>query len=982
MYRFRFFLLIISLNFGLFSSTLQGQINRKKAADRWADSVYQSLNLEQRIGQLIFVRANNPYKPYDSKINDYIKKYDIGGITFFGGTPIGQALQTNRWNKIARTPLFISMDGEWGLGMRLKHTLKYPLQMTLGAQLGDSLLYLMGKQIGEQYRRMGIQINFAPVVDVNSNPKNPIIGMRSFGENPKAVAHKAYQYIKGMQNEGIVACAKHFPGHGDTYQDSHKTLPIVNASKKEIHNIALYPYRFLFKQDIPVSAVMVAHLSIPALDKRKNFPASLSYPIVSKLLKRKMKFKGLIITDALDMKGVTLYIGKDKVALQAFLAGNDILLIPEDIPASIESIKTKVLSSKAARRHLEKSCKKILKYKYLTEAWQRQPIDTSHLLNDLNKQVYSELIANLFNRSITILSNQNKILPLPLADTGTVAIVIVGNTAHGEFEKTLAKMFKTKVFYLKHNATEKDKNIVLQSLPNYKTTVIAFINTNISASRRFGISTADVEFAEKATRQSNVVLNIFASPYALGYFKNLQSFSAIVVSYQDKIATQQASAEVIAGERSTNARLPVSIGSFSIGDGISLRKTRLRFGTPADVGANTNILKSVDSIALKGIEIGAYPGCQILAAKNGVIFYDKSFGYHTYYKKIPVRATDLYDLASLTKIMATTPALIKLTEEGKININGNLSDYLLSLKGSNKELLSFKSILSHQAGLQNWIPFYKETLTPTGPDSTIYSNHISEKYPVRVAENMYIRKNYSYKIYQEIIDSPVSDKKKYLYSDLGFYLFKLMIEQMTDKPFDQYVYENFYHPLGLGRLVFTPRNYFPTDEITPTQNDTVFRRQQLVGDVHDQGAAMLGGISGHAGLFGNAFDVAVMMQMLMDGGVYNGNRVLESQTIDLFNRRYFVADSNRRGLGFDKPLLRYVDHMTNCKSVSDSSFGHSGFTGTYTWADPKNGLVYVFLSNRVYPDMYNRIIMDEDIRTNIHELFYNALQKPANVKIP
>ncbi len=953
-----------------------GQNINKKAANSWVDSVFRTLTIDEQIGQLIFVRANFPNKPYEKKVIKYIKKYDIGGVTFFGGDPLKQALQTNSWNKIAKTPLFVSIDAEWGLGMRLKNTLKYPLQMTLGAQHNDSLLYVMGLQIGRQCKRMGIQINFAPVVDVNSNPNNPIIGMRSFGENPDSVAYKAWFYATGMQDAGIVACLKHFPGHGDTYQDSHKTLPKVTDKKKFIKAVALYPYRFFFNQKRQVSSVMVAHLSVPAFDKRVNYPASLSFPIVTKLLKRRMGFKGLVITDALDMKGVTMHFGKDKVGLLAFEAGNDILLIPENVEATVSSIKKLVLNKRAARRQLARSCKKILYYKYLTGAWKKKPVDTANLIKDLKRPEYINLIDGLFNRSVTVLTNHNDILPLKIADTTTIAVVVVGQTKPVVFSKTLSKVFPTKVFYLPHNVSKKHANSILKQLVKYRQAIILFVNTNMSASRRFGITKANVVFAEKASLQTNVILDIFASPYALQFFKNLNTFSAIIVSYQDKPQVQRASAEIIAGERSTVSALPVSIAGFKIGDGFLLHKTRLRFGTPEDVCANSEILKKIDSIALKGIEMKAYPGCQILAAKNGVIFYDKTFGYHTYLKSVSEKRNDIYDLASLTKVLATTPALMKLMETGKIDLNGKLSDYLLFLKGTNKEHMHFKEVLSHQAGLQDWIPFYKETILPDGSlNSAVFRHHISENFPTRVAQNLYIQKNYHYKMFREIVESPVADTIKYVYSDLGFYLFKVMIEQIANQSFDEYVYNNFYKPLGIGRLVFNPREYFPLRTINPTENDTVFRKQLLTGDVHDQGAAMLGGISGHAGLFGNAYDVAVMMQMFLNGGVYNGKQVLQQQTINIFNKRYFVADSNRRGLGFDKPLLKYQDHRATCKSVSNLSFGHSGFTGTYMWADPKNGLVYVFLSNRVHPDMYNPILMDEDIRTNIHQLFYDAFNR-------
>ncbi len=988
-----------------FSGQLSAQnILQQKQAIRWADSVYQSLTIDQRIGQLIITRANNPHGPYDPQLDKLIKRYNLGGVSFLAGDPVKQALQTNHWNKLAQTPLFVAMDAEWGIGMRLKDTQKYPYQMTLGAVDNDSLLYRMGKQIGNQCRRMGIQINFAPVVDVNSNPQNPVIGMRSFGDNPHKVAEKAFQYVKGMEAAGIIACAKHFPGHGNTSRDSHKTLPVVHDSKKEIEETALLPYRFLFKSQPPVSAVMVAHLSVPALEKKKMLPTSLSYNVVTKLLKDKMHFHGLIITDALDMKGVSEHFGPGDAAKKAFEAGNDILLTPGNIPAAIAKIKAVVLKNKTYAQRLENSCKKILYYKYISGAGRREMIDTAHLMADLNKPEYKRTAGYLYSQSITVVKNEGNLLPLQDTVPASTAIVRVGDNHPSVFEDTFHQYFPSKVFYLPRNATEAEYNFVLKQLQKFDRAVLCIVNTNIAATKRFGITEAEVRFAENAAKQTKTVLNIFASPYALNLFQSLKGFQAIIVSYQEVPQTLKASAEVITGTRKAIGKLPVHTRDFSTGTGIYLPKIRLRYGTPQEVGANPVSLKRVDSIALAGIGMKAYPGCQILAAKNGIIFYHKTFGYQTYADTVPEKANYLYDLASLTKMLATTVALMKQQEDSVIDISKKLSDYLPMLRLSNKKDLGFKEVLSHQAGLQDWIPFYLYTLKlhftekmipntnvlhwieydlckmnpdSIGPNTSIYHHKISELYTVRVAQDLYLQKDYHYRMMQQILDSPLG-KKKYQYSGLGFYLFKAMTERLNEQPFDQYLYKNIYHRMGLYHLVFTPRRYFPYTETNPTEHDTIWRMQQVWGDVHDMGAAMLGGVSGNAGLFGDAHDVAAIMQMLVDGGEYNGKRILSSRVINLFNHRYFAADSNRRGLGFDKPLLKYVDHKSNCKSASDKSFGHSGFTGTYAWADPKNGLVYVFLSNRVFPDMMNTKLAKEDIRTNIHQLFYNAfLKKPV-----
>jgi beta-N-acetylhexosaminidase len=994
---------LIILFMGLPSLSAQN-IRMQQQATRWADSVYQSLSTVQRIGQLIITRANNPSGPYDKKLDTYIKKYDLGGISFLAGDPVKQARQTNHWNKLAKTPLFVAMDAEWGLGMRLKGTYSYPYQMTLGAFSGnDSLLHLMGRQVGAQCRRMGIQINFAPVVDVNNNPKNPVIGMRSFGSNPQEVAEKAFQYIKGMEEERILACAKHFPGHGNTYQDSHKTLPLVNDSKREIETTALVPYRYLFSRKPQVSAVMVAHLNVPALEKRKNLPTSLSYKVVTGLLKNKMHFKGLVITDALDMKGVSLQYNHGDAALMAFRAGNDILLTPNNIPDAIAKIKSEVLKDKKAAQRLEESCKKVLIYKYLSGAAKRTVIDTAHLLTDLNQAAYQKTINQLFYTSVTVVKNDSCLLPLQDTVPATTAIVIIGDNHQTAFETTFRQYYPAKVYYLKHNASELDRNFVLKQLPHFDRAILCVVHTTLFASKRFGISPKEVAFIKQAALKTHTVLNLFASPYALDFFENPGIFDAIVVSYQDRPQTQKASAEIIAGTRRAVGRLPVNTSHFPLGTGQMLPKIRLRYGTPEEVGAKASVLQQVDSIALAGIAMHAFPGCQILAAKNGVIFYHKAFGYQTYADTVPEKMTYLYDLASLTKMLATTMALMKQQQDSVININKKLSDYLPMLRHSNKKDLGFKEVLSHQAGLQDWIPFYLSTLRyhlpdksipntnvlhwiqvvlakdhpdGIGPDTTLYHHQISELYTVRVAQDLYLQKDYHYHMMQQILDSPLGEKK-YQYSGLGFYLFKAMTERLNDQPFDQYLYKNIYHRMGLYKLVFTPRRYFPFTLTNPTEHDTLWRMQQVWGDVHDMGAAMLGGVSGNAGLFGDAHDVAAVMQMLLNDGHYDGKRILSSKVIRLFNHRYFVADSNRRGLGFDKPLLKYIDHKSNCQSASEQSFGHSGFTGTYAWADPENGLVYVFLSNRVFPDMLNAKLAKEDIRTNIHQVFYNAfLKKP------
>ncbi|MFK5857112.1 MAG: glycoside hydrolase family 3 N-terminal domain-containing protein, partial [Bacteroidota bacterium] len=607
------FIILITTIFS-FQLTAQDSLYADSMEVVWTDSVYNSLTVEERIAQLIFVRANYSGQSYLKIVDTLISKYNIGGVVFFKGDPVTQALQTNYWNSLAKTPLFVSIDAEWGLGMRLKNTLKYPLQMTLGAVSDNNLNYKMGQQIGEQCKRMGIHINFAPVIDVNSNPNNPVIGMRSFGQNPVHVAEKGNMYMLGMQSKGVIASAKHFPGHGNTYKDSHKDLPEVTSTLTTLVENDLLPFQYLI--DEGVSSIMIAHLTVPALDNRSNIPTTLSHKIVTELLVDSMGFDGLIITDGLDMKGVTKYYKVGMVALKALQAGNDILLIPDNVQVSINNIKNAVADGLISDGHLERSCKKVLKYKYSSGAWKNNPIDTTNLISDLNQPQYLETANRLFSESVTIVKNDENILPIKSDEWKRKALLIVGTKKHQKIEDVLKQYSDFDIFSIEHNAKRKAGKKLLAKLKNYDLIVVAMLNTNILASRRFGITKSDVQLVEQIASNSDVVLDIFASPYALNFF-NDDAFKAIIISYQEKPILQIASAHLIMKDVNRFGTLPVDAGQYKAGWGISYGATTLFNDNPESMGINLDILSKIDSTALNGIEIGAYPGCQIIAAKDG-----------------------------------------------------------------------------------------------------------------------------------------------------------------------------------------------------------------------------------------------------------------------------------------------------------------------------------------------------------------------------
>jgi beta-glucosidase-like glycosyl hydrolase/CubicO group peptidase (beta-lactamase class C family) len=969
--------LIFSLFF-IFQVFMAGAqaVNPANPAEKWADSVMQSLTTDQMIGQLMVVRANYPWKEYDTLIDRYIRDYDIGGVTFFGGHPTLQARQTNHWQSLAKTPMFISIDGEYGPAMRLDSIMGFPYQMTLGAINNDSLIYQMGIEVARQCKRLGIQMNFAPVVDINSNPDNPVIHMRSFGEDKVAVAGKSIMYMKGMQDGGLIVTAKHFPGHGDTDTDSHSTQPVINNTRQRLDSTELYPFRRMIEAG--VDGIMIAHLNVPCIDNTQNTPSTLSKPMVTGLLRDELGFKGLIITDALDMKGVTLNCGTGDIEVKALQAGNDILLLSADVPEAVKHIKAAIARGDLPDSLIREHCRRVLMYKYRAGLNAVKPVITKGLYDDLNNPEDELLCRKLFEQAVTIVRNNKDIIPLKNLDTLRIATVSFGYDSITPFQDRLACYAPVSRFFLKKDPSDTDISTLKNKLEMSNLVIISVQNTSNKVANQFDVSPKVLTFIGDESKNKKVILDLFASPYSLKLLDKLPKAEAIVVSYQDHPFMQDISAQVIFGGIPAIGKLPVTAGkSFPSGTGIKTETIRLKYTVPEELGINRKFLSPVDSLIKDCIKKKVFPGCQVWVAKEGKVFYMKSFGNHTYSGDMPVKNSDLYDLASLTKIAASTLSVMRMKDEKKLDIDKPLQEYLPYLKNTNKGEIIIREMMAHQARLIPWIPFYLNTLKGKKPDSAFYRNNISEDFPVRVAENLYLKKNYNYIIYDTIVASPLLNTKAYKYSDLGFYFIPEIMKNLVNKPFEEYVDMTFYKPLGLSTTGFLPLKRFPLDRIAPTEQDTTFRFQLIHGDVHDQGAAMLGGVSGHAGLFSDANDLGIISQMLLQLGTYGGEKYLESLTIKEFTKCQFPLNDNRRGIGFDKPLPKYDPEGPCCKSASLESFGHTGFTGTYMWVDPENQLVYIFLSNRVYPDANNNKLLSMNIRTKIHQLFYDAIKKSA-----
>lgn len=948
------------------------------AAMHWVDSVYNSLSKKQRIAQLIVVRLSEKTPGgvvfYTKRVDSLISKYNIGSICVFQGGPVYQAGILNQLQQKAQTPLLICIDGETGLGMRLADSvMRLPDQLTMGAVQDDAIIYKAGQVIAAQCKRMGIQVNYAPVVDVNNNASNPVIGVRSFGEDKYRVSILGTAIMRGMQDAGIMACAKHFPGHGDVSVDSHVDLPVINKSKAQLDSLELYPFKKLFEAG--VGSVMVAHLSIPAIDATPNQPTTLSKANVTDLLRNQLQYSGISFTDGLEMKGVTKYYSNGAIAVQSLLAGNDMLCLPQNTTDAIEQISKAIRKGTLNEDSIAAKVKKVLLAKYHTGLWQKPVIDTKNLTIDLNAEVPA-IRKDIAENALTVLK-WNKKIGIPIDTAKRIAYVLIGDTDDNIMSNRMRKDYNASVFYLDYKAESIVCSKLLSNLKEKYDIVIAGLHKyRGGASSNFGISKQVASFINQLSLQNNSLVIAFGNPYGV---KQICDINNLLCSYEDDVIFHHAAADWLQGSFAAKGRLPVSVcEQLPAGSGLSVALVSKKIVSPEEAGFNPNVLQMVDSVITTAIDKYAMPGCAVLIAKNNSIVWNKVYGHFTYDRQKPVDVQSVYDLASVTKVAATTLAVMKLFESGKLELGRPLIHYLPWTAGSNKAYITLREMLLHQGGMVAYIPFYKETIdNKTGtPLPGLYAAVADSLYSIPVAENMYLRNDWKDSIYKRILQSRVSSNPGYVYSDNDFIFLGLVVEAVSGKSLDAYLYETFYQPMELPNIHFTPLQYMAANNIVPTEWEMQFREQLIRGYVHDPGAAMMGGVAGHAGLFSNAEDLAAIFMMLLNNGEWNGLQYLKPETIRIFTN--YQSDISRRGFGFDKPEKDNAQRKEPypSKLCSPFTFGHTGFTGTCVWADPQEQLVFVFLSNRVCPNggdntMLNRL----NVRSTILDTIYKALEQ-------
>lgn len=958
---------------------------------QWVDSVLDKLSLKERIGQL-FIYTIAPYQDKANKelLRKVVEDYKVGGLLFSGGLMQNQAMLTNEAQRMADIPLLITFDGEWGLSMRLRGTPVFPKNMVLGCIRNDSLLYEYGREMARQCRELGVQVNFAPVADVNINPKNPVINTRSFGESPVNVADKVTAYAKGLEDGGVLSVSKHFPGHGDTDVDSHKALPTLPFTRARLDSVELYPFKKVIQEGL--SGIMVGHLEVPAFEAQSGLPSSLSRNVVYDLLTRELKFRGLIFTDALAMKGVS---NNGSLCLKALKAGNDLLLVPRRIKEEVDAVKRGELTEQV----VEEKCRKVLTYKYALGLNKKPMIRLSGLGTRINTPYTRDLIRRLNMAAITVLGNATEVLPLD-PSIKDVAVLNVGAAAEiRPFIKQLSGYTRPVEFQLGKDLPAAGRKALRDKLSKYKRILVCVTEHRLAAYQSF--------FAEFAPDVPAVYVFFIPAKQLLQIHRGISAAEAVVLAHSSDEDVQRQVAGILYADAVADGRLSASIGGlFATGEGVDLNPQTEPHFVPEEHGLDSRLLARIDTLAREGIREGAYPGCQVVILKDGKEMYNKAFGTYTWNTAknkaaVPVTPASVYDIASLTKTTATLLAVMKLYDKGRLNLTDRVADYLPYLQDTDKRDITVRELLFHQSGLPSTLLFYLEAVDKDSYDGTLFKARADAQHPTRigrqtwanpkfrfrpgltskvrtaectlqVCDSLWLNKSFKKEYLQKIADTPLKDKR-YRYSCVGFILLQQLVEARAGMPMDEFLAQEFYTPMGLKRTGYLPLRFLPEEEIVPSSVDPFLRKTTLQGFVHDESAAFQGGVSGNAGLFSTAGEVARIYQMLLNGGELDGKRYLSKETCRLFTTT--VARSCRRGLGFDKPDMQNPAKSPCAPSAPASVYGHTGFTGTCAWVDPDNGLVYVFLSNRIYPDVWNSKLLKLDIRGRIQEAMYRAVLK-------
>lgn len=954
-------------------------------AAQWADSVMDKLTLRQRVGQLFVPRLDVFDNPSGhSALKKMVTAGGVGGFLLGKGTVAGYTSLIKGAQDVAKIPLMVTLDGEWGLAMRLTDAPRFPYNMGLGAISDPQLLYDYGREVARECREVGITVNFAPVLDVNSNPANPVIGYRSFGENPERVAALGLAYSRGLEDGGVMAVGKHFPGHGDTSVDSHKALPTVDHTSEQLQSVDLLPFRDFI--DGGLGGIMVGHLKVPALDA-SGTPASLSHKVSTDLLKNQMGFEGLVFTDALAMKGAIAKPGENN-CIAALLAGADVLLGSSAPYSDIEAVVSAVKSGEIPEERVNESCRKILMSKYQLGLVKNPAISVVGVTKRVNSPQADIVNERLAKGSITIVKDADGLLPLGNLGKREIAVVSIGAPKANDFSTYCGKYAKVTEYSIGQGGATQSQ---IAQISGADIIIIGVFSDSEWAARAF---------SSLASKNSAIGV-LFMNPYKMATQKaGIAKVGTFVAAYDDTPALRKAAAEALFGGIDVTGRFPVNVsGVAREGEGVSIEKSRLGYSAPHSVGFAPDFEKRIDSVATACLAAGAFPGCQVLVAKNGEVVLEKSYGKLERGGLSPVTTNSLYDIASMTKATATAGGVMVAYDKGLFGLDDKVSRHISGLKGTDKENITVRQLLYHESGMPATLNMnkvmideksYKGELTrrrarppytvklPSGAyahssarrRTDILSFSQSDKHNIEMAKGLYIGADTQDTIMNRIYNIPLNASKNYLYSCLNFCLLKEMEENLTGVEHDRWVESVIFGPLGAYNTCFRPLDSRDRSEIAATEYDGFLRKQTIRGYVHDELAAFSGGVQGNAGLFSTASDVAKYSQMLLQDGKYGPEQIIKPETVKLFTTSR--GKSGRRALAFDLACgLRSLDNS----GTSPATYGHTGFTGTCFWIDPDEKMIFVFLSNKVNPNRNNNAFSSKNPRGEMLRVVYSSLNR-------
>lgn len=921
-----------------------------QSKEQWVDSVFQQLSLDEKIGQLFMLEADLHSEEMRQHFLNELRSHHLGGIIINRGsaTPVKQSIE--QYQATSKIPLFVGLDAEWGAGKTLDSAFSFPKPFILSA-LPDSTFIITTKLLASQLKGLGINLNMGPnALMAQSGAKDTLYYF--WGDDANHISRRLALYMKTLRTENILTGLSDFPSQwliqgntlavNDPQQTIYKNLLASGAD-------AVLPK----SQTVPLSFERKA-----LMQKVKFVPSAISNLLTNTQVEKSFAYEGLLMSNVPDIKLSKGKIRWGEPELFAFQSGNDILINPENIGFAVRKIKKLVRKEKVYALQLEKSVRKILSAKYDILP------KNNHETSTFSEEHARILMHKIQQSSGSLISNKDLLLPLKILDNKKIASISIGINANNTFNQYLARYTQVD----KYSAVLPQDSSVFMQLSDYDIVIAGIFP--------FAESwlTQALDQLKKINPNTKVILVYLGNPELIPADKD---FAAVLATYDESEAMQEIAAEQIFGALPVVGHLPISTKFYESGSGIITKPLgRLGYASPQEVGVDENTLSKIMDIAYEAINAGATPGCRVLVARKGKVIYDKAFGWLTYENQIPVTEETIYDLASVTKVAATLQTTAFLHEKGLIDISKKISVYLPELKGSNKEDFIIKDILTHQAGLWPFLPFWAQTMKDSLHMPDFYATTRSNLFPFEVTHNLFAAHAMKDSLWQWIIKSKIREKPArtpydYRYSDMGFYMLQRLAERLLNQPMEDFLNQNLYEPLGANSLGYLPRLHFDPTRIAPTEKDKLFRKSLLLGYVHDQGAAMHGGVAGHAGLFGTAMDLAKLGQLWLNRGSYAGLDYFKPETVSLFTEKQYA--NSRRGLGWDKRDFVNEAISPTSKYASANTFGHTGFTGTCIWVDPDNDLVFIFLSNRVHPDMTNNKLLSMNIRTRMHDVVYESI---------